>query len=68
MTVASAVRSPTHEQDAAHVAFLVETARQRDFEQAIEEVAAAGRGAHIRLLGPMAPYDFVASPSPGEES
>ncbi|MEO3814816.1 GvpL/GvpF family gas vesicle protein [Sphaerisporangium sp. B11E5] len=54
------VREPTHEQDAAHLAVLVDTARQEEFEDALEECA--DRWADrvtLRLLGPQAPYDFV---------
>ena len=41
---------------------LVDHARRAEFEAAVEELAQhwAGR-ARIRLLGPMAPYDFVAA-------
>lgn len=60
------VRSPTHEEDAANVAFLVETARQKEFEDALERLAADWDGrVTLRLLGPLAPYDFVAPLQPG---
>lgn len=43
------------------VAFLVELARGEEFETAVAEVAARWRErVRLRLLGPMAPYDFVA--------
>ena len=58
--VASAVREPTHELDAVHVALLAETACQDDLEQALSDLASDWEGRiEIRLLGPMAPYDFT---------
>jgi hypothetical protein len=58
--VASVVREPTHELDAVHVALLAEITRQDDLDQALSDLASdwAGR-IEIRLLGPMAPYDFT---------
>lgn len=46
---------------AVDVAFLVESERRQEFEAAVEELARdwAGR-IDVRLLGPLAPYDFVA--------
>lgn len=42
------------------VAFLVDVERRESFEAAAEEAAAAlGGRARVRLLGPVAPYDFV---------
>lgn len=62
---ATKVREPTHEDDAAHVAFLCELGRQREVEGALEKLAADWRGrVTMRLLGPMAPYDFVATSQP----
>jgi Gas vesicle synthesis protein GvpL/GvpF len=62
----AAVRPATHEQDAANVAFLVESARQEEFRDALERLAGdwAGR-VSLRLLGPLAPYDFTAPLWPG---
>jgi hypothetical protein len=56
------VREPTHEQDAAHLAVLVEKDCQDDFDEALEEFRTrwAGR-VTLRLLGPLAPYDFVTT-------
>lgn len=61
--VAIVIREPTHEQDTAHLAVLVANDRQGDFERVLEEFAArwAGR-VRLRLLGPLAPYDFVTTP------
>jgi len=58
----SMLREPTHELDAVHVALLVETAQQKELEQALEELARHGQGRiHFRLLGPLAAYDFVST-------
>jgi Gas vesicle synthesis protein GvpL/GvpF len=63
--VASVVREPTHEEDAVHLAVLVETGRQDELEQALGELAAGWDGrVTLRLLGPMAAYDFVATLAP----
>ena len=60
--VASVVREPTHELDAAHVAFLVETDKEDEMERVIENLAHDWQGwIEVRLLGPMAAYDFVGS-------
>jgi hypothetical protein len=64
--VMSANRAPSHELDAVHLALLVEISREKELEQAVEEF-----GRHrtdrikLRLLGPMAPYDFVVSQEQG---
>ena len=63
--VASVVREPTHELDAAHVAFLVETDAEGDVEEVIEDLARGWEGRiEVRLLGPMAAYDFVGTVVP----
>ena len=63
--VASVVREPTHELDAVHVAFLVETDGESEMEQAIEDLAHDWEGrVDVRLQGPMAAYDFVGSVLP----
>ncbi|HZB30069.1 MAG TPA: GvpL/GvpF family gas vesicle protein [Streptosporangiaceae bacterium] len=60
--VASNEREPTHHEDAAHVAFLVETEKAGPFEEAAADLARTWRGrADVRLLGPLAPYDFVVT-------
>lgn len=64
-SVAAVVREPTHELDAVHVALLAETSRQDELEQALSGLAADWEGGvEIRLLGPMAPYDFTPTPLP----
>jgi hypothetical protein len=63
--VASVVREPTHELDAVHVAFLVENDGESEMEQAVEDLARDWEGRiDVRLLGPMAAYDFVGSVLP----
>jgi gas vesicle protein GvpL/GvpF len=63
--VASVVREPTHELDAVHVAFLVETDGESEMEQAIGDMARGWEGRiDVRLHGPMAAYDFVGSVLP----
>jgi hypothetical protein len=60
---ASVVREPTHELDAVNVALLVEVLRRADLEQAVTELAQEWQGRiELRLLGPLAPWDFVQAP------
>ncbi|MGR6923868.1 GvpL/GvpF family gas vesicle protein [[Actinomadura] parvosata] len=56
----ASLRDPTHEWDAVHVALLSERDDQKGLEKAMKEFGErwAGR-VDLRLLGPMAPYDFV---------
>lgn len=59
------LRPPTHEEDAVHIAVLVELARQDELEQVLTELAENWDGrVELSLLGPMAAYDFVVSPEP----
>jgi gas vesicle protein GvpL/GvpF len=61
-SVAAAELAPTHEYDAIHLAFLVETTRRDSFEKRVDEVARERQGRiTFRLLGPLAPYDFVVT-------
>lgn len=61
--VATSVREPTHEQDAVHVALLVERSKQEDLERAVADLARDWeQRVTVRLLGPMASYDFVGAP------
>lgn len=63
--VASVVREPTHERDAAHVAFLVDEAQEEGMEKAFESLARNWEGrVELRLMGPMAAYDFVVTTAP----
>jgi len=62
VTVGSSVRPPTNELDAAHLAVLVKTDRTADLEEILHGVAQEWSDrATVRLLGPMAPYDFVVA-------
>lgn len=62
--VTVAVREPSHEWDAVHLALLAETDRRADLEEIVNEFDHqwADR-VKLRLIGPLAPYDFVGSPS-----
>ena len=60
-------REPTHEEDAVHLACLAETAKQGDLEAAVGALAQEWEGrAQVRLLGPLAAYDFVVTRRPEE--
>jgi hypothetical protein len=59
------VREPTHEWDAVHVALLAEVEREGDVQAVVDRLNEKGKGrVKIRLLGPLAPYDFVVAPTP----
>jgi hypothetical protein len=63
---ASSVREPSHEEDAVNIALLAETTRQADLERAVSEQAREWEGrVTLRLMGPMAPYDFVTTRTAG---
>ena len=67
LDVRIAAREPTHEEDAVHLACLAETAKQDDLEAVVGELAKEWEGrAEVRLLGPLAPYDFVVTQQPAE--
>lgn len=58
------VHNPGQPDDIINTAFLVERERIREFEDAVERQGERLHGrARLRLLGPLAPYDFV----PGDE-
>jgi hypothetical protein len=58
----SFVRDPTHELDAVHVAFLLEESQADELERVAEDLASRWQGlVQLRVLGPMAPYDFVGA-------
>ncbi len=66
---ASVVRPPTHELDAVYTALLVETDAEEELEQAVQQLAEDWRGRiELRLIGPLAPYDFTATAAPAAES
>ena len=59
---ASVVRPPTHELDAAYTAFLVESGAAADLERTVEQLARDWSGRiELRLIGPLAAYDFVGT-------
>lgn len=58
---ASVLAEPAAEDGVADASFLVPTARRAAFEEAAEKLARDWDGrVRLRLLGPLAPYDFVA--------
>ncbi|GFG53261.1 gas vesicle protein GvpFL [Mycolicibacterium agri] len=59
-------RDPTHEWDAVHLAMLAEVERQADLEDVVKRLNEEWRDLiSVRLLGPLAPYDFVVAAKPG---
>ncbi len=59
-------REPTHEWDAVHLAMLAEVDRQADLEDVVERLNEDwGDLLTLRLLGPLAAYDFVVTAEPG---
>jgi hypothetical protein len=59
---AISARRPKGEETAADVAFLVDDDRRAEFERAVDELGERWTGRiRLRLLGPVAPYDFVPS-------
>jgi hypothetical protein len=64
---ASLVHEPTHELDAVYVAVLAENERADDLERELDKLADRWQGRiELRLMGPLAPYDFVGAPVPEE--
>jgi len=62
----SFVREPTHEDDAVHVAYLVETGQEKEMEKTVNDLTRKWEGrVELRVLGPMAAYDFVGTTQPG---
>ncbi|MEV3965851.1 GvpL/GvpF family gas vesicle protein [Nocardia sp. NPDC050193] len=60
-------RQPTHEEEAVHLALLLDLSREDELLQALTELGEEWDGrVQLNLLGPMAPYDFVtAGEAPG---
>ncbi|PPJ09153.1 gas vesicle protein GvpFL [Nocardia nova] len=59
------LRDPTHEEDAVHLAALLETARQDELEELLRRLMSDWDGrVELSLLGPMAAYDFVTKRAP----
>ncbi|MBB2911608.1 hypothetical protein FHS43_002881 [Streptosporangium becharense] len=62
LCVTVVIREPTHEYDAAHLALLAETRREPEIAQVLDTFAERWTDrVELRLLGPMAPYDFVTA-------
>jgi hypothetical protein len=60
LAAATAPRTPAQPEDIVDVAFLVPRSTQQAFEDAVEDIGKDLHGrVHLRLLGPLAPYDFV---------
>jgi Gas vesicle synthesis protein GvpL/GvpF len=60
--VATVPHTPANPDELVDAAFLVERARQREFEDAVEDLGRDLDGrVKMRLLGPLAPYDFVTA-------
>lgn len=65
---ASVVRSPTHDMDAVHVAFLVDLDSAQDLEETVDQLASDWSGRiELQLLGPLAAYDFVGTTTPAQD-
>ncbi len=59
-SVDAATRQPASEDTAVDTVFLVDDADRQDFEQALDELGDRWSGrVRLRMLGPLAPYDFV---------
>ncbi|MEU4808725.1 GvpL/GvpF family gas vesicle protein [Nocardia fluminea] len=57
-------RAPTDEEDAVHLAVLIELDRQPELEETLRGLARNWDGrVEMTLLGPMAAYDFVSAPN-----
>ena len=65
LCVASVVREPARELDAVDVAFLVAADAESEVERVIGDLAREWAGRiDVRLLGPMAAYDFAGTAQP----
>jgi hypothetical protein len=63
--VSSRVREPTHEEDAVHVALLVELGGEDDFMDAVDDLRHKWDArVDLQVVGPMAAYDFVVATPP----
>jgi hypothetical protein len=57
---ASVIREPTHELDAVYAAFLIPMDQADEVERVADQLGSRWEGRiELRVLGPMAPYDFV---------
>lgn len=65
LCAAMVVRDPTHELDAVHLAVLAKVDKQARLERAMKDLGDRWQErVSLRLLGPLAPYDFVGEPAP----
>ena len=59
------VRKPTHELDAVNVAVLAEVDHQEELQSLVDDLSENWQGrVELRLLGPLAAYDFVVARKP----
>ncbi len=59
------VREPTHEWDAVHVAVLAKVDHEADLQELVERLNESARGrTELRIVGPVAAYDFVMTTTP----
>jgi hypothetical protein len=66
---ASVVRPPSNELDAVYAAFLVEAGKVEALRQAVESLAEEWQGRiDVRLIGPLAAYDFVGASAPAPDA
>jgi Gas vesicle synthesis protein GvpL/GvpF len=59
IAVTGKLLEPEQPDEVVNAAFLVERSRQQEFEDAVEEVGGRFPMLRLKLLGPLAPYDFV---------
>ncbi|MHB1594094.1 MAG: GvpL/GvpF family gas vesicle protein [Streptosporangiaceae bacterium] len=60
--IAVSPREPSHEEDAVNLAVLVSEDQRDDLLQSVDKLAGAWSGrVDLRVLGPLAPYDFVVT-------
>jgi len=63
---ASVIREPTHELDAVHIAYLLDSSQEKHLDQVVEDLAEKWEGlVELEVLGPQAAYDFVGLAPPG---
>jgi hypothetical protein len=69
LVAASVAREPTHELDAVYVAFLVDSGKADDLEDTVQRLGREWRDRiELRLIGPMAAYDFVSTGAAASET
>ena len=63
--VASVIREPSHELDAVHIAYLLDSNQEKHLDKVVEDLAEAWQGqVELEVLGPQAAYDFVGLAPP----